>query len=816
MLLRWIKFAVAFSLTLALTWALNTSHGPVPPFGKFLTPYGGFWRNGEAATDFARRQTLQLPALQAAVQVRFDDRRVPHIFARNDHDLYYAQGYLTARDRLWQMEFMTRVAAGRLAEVVGPGRLEMDRFFRRMGMVYGAQHSLDSMMADPTTRTVLTAYSAGVNAYINSLTPADYPFEYKLLNYAPEPWEPLKCSLLLKLMAFDLSGRSDDLRMSNALHRYGGAVVNDLFPDYPRREDPIVPVGTPLTFTPAAVPATPPSFRAALSDRVPRHEPDPELGSNNFAISAARSASGYPILANDPHLQLNLPSIWYQVQLAAPGVNVYGVTIPGAPTVIIGFNQHAAWGVTNTGADVMDWYQLKFKDDTKREYWYGGRWLPVRRVVERLRVRGQPDRLDTVLYTRFGPVVYDRAEKPFSPQTPVNHALRWTAHDGANEVRAFYQLDRARTYADYLAALTHYGSPAQNFIFADNEKDIAIRPNGRFPRKWPEQGKFILDGTDPAYDWHGWVPAAENPLSKNPARGFVSSANQFPAGPGYPYYLGWSFGGWDRGHRLNERLAQMRGATPDSLRLLQLDNLNVNARLMLPRLLSLVEAKGLTANEQAAYQEMRRWNYHYDADALAPGIFELWYGNLLKRIWDDDFGPATGLEMRYPSRDRTNTLILSQDTSRWLDDRRTPARETLPALARASFRFAVDSLTRKFGPLNDRWHWANQKSTDILHLAQLPGFGRLDLNVGGGAGIVNAISERNGPSWRMVVALGPRPQGYGIFPGGQSGNPGSRYYDDMINPWIAGELDELVFLQSAREAHPRVLAAWELEGMSSE
>ena len=179
-------------------------------------------------------------------------------------------------------------------------------------------------------------------------------------------------------------------------------------------------------------------------------------------------------------------------------------------------------------------------------------------------------------------------------------------------------------------------------------------------------------------------------------------------------------------------------------------------------------------------------------------------------------GNPTGLEMRYPSRDRTNTLILSQDTSRWLDDRRTPARETLPELAQAAFQFAVDSLTRKFGPLNDDWHWANQKSTDILHLAQLPGFGRLDLNVGGGAGIVNAISERNGPSWRMVVALGPRPTAYGIFPGGQSGNPGSRYYDDMINPWVAGELDELVFLQSAQEAHPRVLAAWELKAMSNE
>ena len=811
MLLRWIKFAVAFLLTLTLTWMLNTSHGTIPAFGKFLTPYRGFWRNGETARDFPRQQKLALPGLQQTVQVRFDDRRVPHIFAQNDHDLYYAQGYLTAHDRLWQMDFMTHVAAGRLAEIIGPERLEMDRFFRRMGMVYGAQHSLDSMMANPVTRTVLTAYSAGVNAYINSLAPKDYPFEYKLLNYAPEPWEPLKCSLLLKLMAFDLSGRSDDLRMSNALDTYGPAVVKELFPDYPRLEDPIVPVDSPLGFKPEPVPPTPEAFRAALSDRVPQHEPAPDLGSNNFAVGAARSATGFPILANDPHLQLNLPSIWYQLQLSAPGVNVYGVSIPGAPTIIIGFNQQAAWGVTNTGADVLDWYQIKFKDDTKRQYWYAGQWHPVRRVVERIKIKGQPDRLDTVLYTHHGPIVYDEDQKPFLSQTPIRHALRWTAHDGANEVLTFYQLDRAHSYADYLAALAHYGSPAQNFIFADAAKDIAIRPNGRFPLKWPDQGKFILDGSDPAYDWQGWIPADENPLSKNPARGFVSSANQTPVGPGYPYYLGWSFASWDRGHRINERLARMRGATPDSLRLLQLDNLSLNARLMLPRLLALLPAQELAGNAQRTYQEMQRWNYHYDADAIAPSIFELWYSQLGKRIWDDDFGQSAGAEMRYPGRDRTNTMILRQDTSRWFDDRRTSARETLSQLVRQSFQFATDSLTRKFGPLNDRWHWANQKSTDILHLAQLPGFGRMDLNVGGGANIVNAISERNGPSWRMVVALGPTPRAYGIFPGGQSGNPGSTFYDDMIDPWIAGQLDELVFLQSARETNPRVHAAWTLQ-----
>ncbi|UPL49299.1 penicillin acylase family protein [Hymenobacter sublimis] len=811
-MLRFLRPGLALLVTLTLTWVLTTKHGDVPPVARLLSPYRGFWQNGETAADFPAQQTLQLPGLHQPVRVRFDDRRVPHIFAQNDHDLYYAQGYLTARDRLWQMEFMTRVAAGRISEVVGPKALEYDRFQRRMGLPYGAENSLRSMLRNDTTRLVLESYSEGVNAYISSLAPQDYPFEYKLLDYAPEPWQPLKCALLLKLMAWDLSGRSDDLRMSNILRKYGPRVVQDLFPNYPNREDAIVPPGTPLEYPPLPVPATPPSFTAALSGRLPQQEPDPELGSNNFAVAGRRSASGLPLLANDPHLQLNLPSIWYQVQLHAPGQNVYGVTIPGAPAVIIGFNEDVAWGVTNVGGDVLDWYQLKFRDASRRQYWHDGKWKPVRQVVEHITVRGQPDLLDTVLYTHHGPVVYDQSEKVFNKQTPIRHAMRWTAHDGANEVQAFYKLNHAHSYQDYRRALRTYSSPAQNFIFADNRNEIAIQPNGRFPLKWPDQGKFILDGTDARYDWQGWIPMEQNPHVKDPARGFVSSANQPSAGLDYPYYLGWDYAPADRGHRINERLARMQRATPDSLRMLQNDNLGITARQLLPRLLSLLAAAQLSPAQQRAYAELQKWNYYYEAQAISPSIFELWYLNLVEQVWDDEFGSeATGLEMRYPSRARTQELLLHQDTSRWLDDHRTPQRETLPQLALESFRFATDSLTRKFGPLGPKWAWSNQKSTDINHLANLTGFGRQDIACGGSPVSVNATGPRNGPSWRMVVALGPQVKAYGIFPGGQSGNPASAYYDDMIDTWRVGQLDELVYLRAADENHPRLRAAWRLE-----
>ncbi len=817
-----LRAVLALALSLALVWALHTRLGSTPPFGKLFSPYRGLWRNAEATSDFAT-QALHLPGLRAAVTVRYDAQRVPHVFAQNNHDLYLAQGYLVARDRLWQMDFVAHVAGGRLAEIVGPVRLETDRFFRRMGLGFGAERSLAAAMADPVSREVLQAYAAGVNAYIAQLTPATRPFEYKLLDYEPEPWTPFKSVLILKYMAFDLTGRSDDMRMSNIRQHYGAAVVEDLFPNYPRREDPVIPPGTPLDFTPLpkiAEPQAPPGLAYAaqkqpLEEVLGQHTrapsggstlggtpggaaPDPNLGSNNFAVSGAKSATGFPLLANDPHLQLNLPSIWYQIQLSAPGSNVYGVSIPGTPLVIIGFNEKTAWGVTNTYADVLDWYGLTLRGPTaRREYRFGPGWRPLTRRIEHIKVRGAADCVDTVLYTHYGPVVYDRPEKPFLAQTPTGHALRWAAHDAANEFRTFYQLNRATSYADYTAALTHYGCPAQNFVFAAANQDVALWANGRFPRKYPQQGKFLLDGADPAQQWQGWVPAAQNPHVRNPVRGFVSSANQSSVRPqDYPYYLNWNYGDTERGQRINQRLTQMSAATVDSLRLLQNDDFGLNAQLMLPRLLALAGP----AAHAPALAALRRWNYRYAAEATGPAVFELWYNNLVKRLWDDDFGPqATGREMRYPSRDRTNTLLLSEPASPWIDDRRTLAvRETLPDLARASLAFALDSLRRRFGPDPARWHWADQKGTDVLHLLQLPGFGHLDVRCGGGAGIVNATTERTGPSWRMVVALGPQgPRGFGVYPGGASGNPGSFFYDNQLETWRVGQLHELVFLRSA-------------------
>lgn len=796
--MKWIKAALSFSLALGLVLAGNNKIGDLPPLGKFFSPFVGFWQNAEF-NSAETPQELVLPGLKEPVHVFYDDNRVSHIFAANDFDLYFAQGFVTARDRLWQMEFQTHAAAGRLSEIIGARALDFDRFQRRMGMLYGARQSLSAMIADPVTRKMVQAYTAGVNAYVQSLSPAAYPLEYKLLDYAPEAWTPLKCALLLKMMAYDLTGRSDDLRMTNILQQYGPEVVRDLFPDYPFREDPIVPLGTKLDFKPLPVPAPPANFMASKARQDLDRQSPGELGSNNWAVAGSKSATGYPMLANDPHLQLNLPSIWYQVQLAAPGVNVAGVSLPGAPGVVIGFNQQVSWGVTNVDADVMDWYQLKFKDESQREYWHDNKWKPIRPEIEVIKVRGGAVVRDTVFYTHHGPIVYRRSEKPYSDQIPIRHAMRWVAHDKANELKTFYLLNRARHYQDYRQALTYYAAPAQNFIYADVHQNIAIWPNGCFPLKWKNQGKFVLDGTDPLHDWQGWIPQAHNPHVKNPDRGFVSSANQFPAGPQYPYYLNWEFELPERGMRINQRLAAMQQVSMDSMRMLQNDNMNLHAQAVLPLLLSQLQPQRMNKSQQQAFQELKAWHYRNEARAIAPTIFEVWWVLLAKAIWDDEFSSTDTLPRRYPNRDRTAYLLQRQADARWFDNLNTPQKENRAMIVRESFRETVDSLLRHHGTLGPSWAWSKHKSTSIQHLARLKGFGKENLEIGGGRNIVNATSERHGPSWRMVVALGPQVKALGVYPGGQSGNPGSYYYDNMVETWRKGQLNEVLYLRSTAD-----------------
>ena len=803
--MRLLKAILSVVITVGFIYALNRPWGPVPAMGAFLSPFNGFWQNAEKTSDPKEEIVLKLDSLREEVIVRFDDTGVPHIFAKNDFDLFYAQGYLTAKDRLWQMDIQTRAASGRLSEILGPATLEIDKNSRRLGMAYGAEVNVKIAMSDPKSREALLGYSAGVNAYINQLAPKDFPVEYKLLGYAPELWKPINTMYMLEQMTLTLAGRSNDLNMSNVLKKYGNEVVKDLFPDYPMlQESPVIPSGTAWNFKPLPIPA---SHHVTTKDSVlldEQTEPEikPEgIGSNNWAISAEKSITGYPILANDPHLELTLPSIWYQVQLHSPDVNVYGVSLPGIPSVIIGFNQNVAWGVTNVDADVYDRYTITFKDTSQSSYWYDNQWKPARKREEVIYIKGKSEPYrEQVTYTHHGPVTnYDDAITG-----SVYLATKWIGHEPGNSFLTFYELNRAKDYDDYRSALAKYVGPAQNFVFADNGKNIAITVNGKLPLKRKDQGKFLLDGTNPDDDWKGWIPADQNPFVKNPTRGYVSSANQSSTDPSYPYYINWIFSPSERGIRINERLEQMTAANADSLRVLQNDNYNVLARTILPKLLSILDTTPLSANYKAAQQALKDWNYQNAPNEIAPSIFEEWLPALKNATWNDEFDlPAA--PMAFPSRDRLLYMILKQPDARWFDNVKTSNKESLSDVTVASFKAAVDTLTARHGAMSPSWQWSEVKDTEIRHLSRsLKPFNAPHLKLGGGTGIVNAITKRNGPSWRMVVELGPVPKAYGIYPGGQSGNPGSPYYLNLLEKWEKGQLNELLFLTSPDQQNLRL------------
>jgi penicillin G amidase len=372
-------------------------------------------------------------------------------------------------------------------------------------------------------------------------------------------------------------------------------------------------------------------------------------------------------------------------------------------------------------------------------------------------------------------------------------------------------LNRGKNYDDYRKALTYYTAPAQNFIFASADKDIAITPNGKFPLKYKDQGKFIMDGSDPADDWHGWIPMDQNPTVKNPPQGFVRSANQSPADPSYPYYINWRYEQYYRGKRIADKLGAMKHATIDTMRIMQTDNYSILAQDVLPTMLKYLDTSKMHADQLKAFDTIKKWDKHYSASSVGASIFNKWWVKFYDTTWAGNFS-SNKIFLKMPSYDQTERLLLTDPNSKWFDNVLTPTKESAADVLNTAFAAAVDGLLRKNGPLSEKWQWGNVKETFIDHLASLPGFGTGDFYTGGTGGVINALRDNNGPSWRMVVQMGPEVKGYGVFPGGESGNPGSFYYNDMFDIWKNGRLNELLFLKTADEKSARVKGALTLSG----
>ncbi len=783
--MHWGKFFLSFLLTLISGYLLLIPISPLPfSLGKLFNPYEGFWQNAISAKE-PINLPKRLPQLNKPVEIQYNSRGVPSIFAEEEEDAYFMQGYITAQDRLWQMDFQTYAAAGRLTEIMPESLHEAllmhDREMRRKGLPFAARKSWEATQENPISRNILAAYTAGVNAYIRSLAPSEYPLEYKILGYEPEFWTPYKSCLLLKYMADMLAGNSRDISHSRNLKAWGAALFDTLYAEPNPVLDPVIPDTSPLTDSLIPVPVAP-LHRVDTTLLVGNFLPAPDrnIGSNNWAVAGSRTVTGTPLLANDPHLGLSLPSIWYEIQLCINKQPVYGVTIPGAPGVVIGFNQDIAWGMTNSGRDVLDFYTLTFQDSTQESYWMDGQWNPIKRKVDTFFLNGGSIFLDTVMYTTLGPVMYDQSFG--SARQPL--IARWIAHEPSNELLTFYYLNRAKSHADYVKALTYYIAPAQNFVFSSRSGDIAIRQQGKFVNRWPGQGQFILSAGDSSHQWQSFLPPDQVPKTLNPERGFVSSANQRATAFSYPYFYQGRFQKY-RNRRLNTLLEQNNQMDMEGMKAIQLDNFGLLAAEVLPIMLGDIDRETLSDRERKVYQILESWNYQYEAELVAPSIFQQWWDTLYISIWQDEF-IREGLDAQWPEAHRTVELLQKYTSFSFFDDVNTAKVENRRILINQAFRLTLKKLFEK-DPIMENWLWGKMKGTSIRHLARLsPALGRHGLIVGGNREILNATSRYHGPSWRMLVSLGNKMDAEGIYPGGQSGNPGSRLYDNMVDDWVNG------------------------------
>ena len=814
--MRIVPFTVSAVLTIGLVWALNKPWGKIPALGQFFSPQHGFWQNAEDA-DGPPDLALDFRELKDKVDVYFDDRLVPHVFAQNESDVFFVQGYLHAKFRLWQMEFQTHAAAGRLSEILGGGDndiiLNYDRQMRRLGMVYGAKKAVIEVEKEPATKVASDSYTAGVNTYIKQLTEATLPLEYKLLGYKPELWSNLKTALFLKYMSLDLAGPENDFEFTNAKSVFSREDFDKIYPITQDSLDPIVSRGT-LFDTPSVKPIAPAAvdslyFQWKETVSIIQNKPNRDNGSNNWAVAGSKTQSGRPILCNDPHLNLNMPSLWYEMQLSTPKFNAYGASFPGAPCIIIGFNDSTAFGFTNAMRDVRDYYSIQFKDNSRQQYYFNVEWKPADIIIDTFRVKGQPEFYDTIAYTVFGPVMYDASFTGLGEKRTdgKNYAVRWKAHDPSNELMLFYQLDHAHNYNDYYDALKYLTCPGQNCLFASKSGDIAIWQQATFPAKWKRQGDFVMPGTDSSFMWQGYIPRSENPHQVNPGRGFVSSANQLPADTTYPFYLG---GHHDlyRGRGINRYLSEMNGITPKNMQALQTENYNLFAETALPVLLRTIDETSLNGTEKEYLDIVRNWNRRNDANEKGVAVFTTWFDSLEVQVWSDEFSKVSK-PWDWPDDYTLIEGLLRDSIFTFTDNINTPEIESLQQVVTAAFKKAVPVLAAadKEGKLS----WSKYKDSGIKHLLGLVPLSRFHLTTGGGTHVINAINKFHGPSWRMIVNLTDATEAYGIYPGGQSGNPGSKYYDTFVDNYAAGQYYPLWVMKKEEAGDKRVILKMRFE-----
>ncbi|GCD89506.1 penicillin amidase [Nocardioides sp. LS1] len=798
--------------------------------------------------------TIDVPGLSADVTVVRDDHGIPQLYGDNLDDLMRAQGYVHAQERFFEMDVRRHATAGRLAEMFGEPALESDEYVRTMGWRRVAEREL--ALLEPETREALEAYSDGVNAYLDTHSPSRIAVEYTVLNaggldYEPEHWTPVDSLSWLKAMAWDLRGNmTDEIDRVLALADHSAQQVASLYPPYPYDENaPIVGRGTVVdgVFEQDATtggtrnpqrPAFTAGARSALRslrdglDRMPSFLGRGEgIGSNSWVVDGKHSATGEPLLANDPHLSTSLPGVWMQMGLhcttLSPScpLDVAGFTFSGVPGVIIGHNQDIAWGFTNLGPDVSDLYLEKVEGDRWR---YDGKLLPLRTRTETIKVRGGEDVTLTVRSTRHGPILSDVSDQladvgeearvegaPALPDgTSYAVALEWTALHPAPTADAILELDKATDWRSFRAAAADFAVPAQNLVYADREGHIGYQAPGRVPiRKSGNDGLLPVAGWRPENDWTGdYVPFDGLPQVLDPAEGFIVTANQAVIGPDYPYHL---TDDWDRGYRaqrIRDLIDSEQELSVDEMAALQLDDHNPIAPTLVPFLLDVKLPRGY---HSAGQQLLRTWDFSQPADSPAAAYFNVVWRNVLADTFHDDFDK----DLWPDGNERWIAVmetLLRDPSNAWWDDRTTDTTvETRDDILTRALLEARDELTRRESVSPDDWTWGHLHQLDL----QSQTLGKSDIapvrwlvnrgpwEVGGSSSAVDATSwdaadgydVTSAPSMRMVVSLGDFDESRWINLTGVSGHPFSAHYTDQTDLWADGETLPWLFTRSAVE-----------------
>lgn len=742
---------------------------------------------------------VHLDGLSGPVEVRMDAYGIPHIFAAQWSDAARVLGYLHASNRLFEMELTRRRASGTLAEIMGEGAVNDDHLVRQLGIRRGCDELWNSGLLPDEMRATLEAYCGGVNAKIAEFG-KDLPGAFQLLGIAPAPWTPVDCMVFGKYMAWDQSGTEDDLWFGTLLDKLGAADFGSLWPLDRPYEIPAVKMQADRAALARAELETIPgmtdlyktAIRAAGRGFYGRGG---AFGSNNWAVSGAKTQSGKPMLCSDPHLGFNLPSIWYTAHMAAEGRMIAGVTFPGSPTVVIGFNERLAWGITNMQSDVVDYFIETMNPDNPKQYKHRGEWKTVTEIVERIPVKGEATREIAFEYTVHGPIVSREGHKAVS--------LQWNGLGMTTDPVALYSMGRARNLGEFLAALDKLISPPLNMMYADVDGHIAAHPCGKHPIRTHGQGRVPMDGASGENDWGEYIPREKLPLAVDPVEGFVATANGRPASIGYPFYLGWQWDPSCRVRRIHEMLTAAKDLTIETMAPIQNDAHDLFAERFLPVFLqAMPPAATDDPFARKALEMMGQWNYVASPDSTATILWMRWMDAYRSAVWDDEWA-ARGIEKtegswgfsgdnkREPELEVLEFLTREDPKSIWFDDRNTSERETRDDIIRGAFGTALAAVRNAHGDDFTQWQWKNMNILKIRSMTEIPELARtggpcpgdaFTVNPGGDGGTVGG-----GASWRMIVDLGDPSKSVGVFPGGQSENPSTSHYDDQMPLWCTGQ-----------------------------